>query len=154
MLGVQAEDDGTQRLVRVSPARAGPNEVARVPRPETRLPMLRDEAAPSFFFETFHWAPFWRPLILSATKDNFPAINKVCFRALASGYSALGLGDETQLVKARRLYGQVLVEVQSLLMQPAKPELAKLGFTMVVMGMYEVSCCGLHGVIKRSGSRC
>ena len=51
----------------------------------------------------------------------------------------LRLGDDALQAKGRHLYGQVLGETQSLLSHPAKHQLAKLGFTMILMGMYEVS---------------
>ena len=132
VLGVHAESNGTQRLVRVTE----PSNPAL----GTRVLPSREEAASSYFFNTFHWAPFWRPLLLSATKGNFPEINKVCLQALTCGYMGLSLGDEALVAKGRQLYGRVLSGLQFLLSQQAKPELAKLGFSMIIMGMYEVGC--------------
>ncbi len=141
VLGVHAESNGTQRLVRVT-------EPAN-PIFGTRVLPSREEAASSYFFNTFHWAPFWRPLLLSATKGNFPEINKFCLQALTCGYMGLCLGDEALKVKGQQLYGRVLSGVQFLLSQPAKAELAKLGFSMIIMGMYEVSLtshCNIQSV--------
>jgi hypothetical protein len=100
---------------------------------------FRQQTSSSYFFATFNWAPFWRPLLLSATNGDFPEINRVCFQAISHGYMGLGLGDGALQAKGAQLYGEVLSEVQSLLLLPAKPGLAKLGFTMVMMGMYEAS---------------
>ena len=150
VLGVHAENNGTQRMVRVTSS----------PSPALSTPVLasREEAAASYFFSTFHWAPFWRPLLLSATKPGFPEINKVCFQALSCGYMGLSLGDEALQVKGRQLYGRALSGLRFLLAQPAKPELAKLGFSMIIMGMYEVSLSGycriptyLDKVVKPTG---
>jgi hypothetical protein len=101
--------------------------------------VLREEISSSHFFNTFNWAPFWRPAMLAAANDEFPAINKLCFRAISYGYMGLRRRDQMLQAKARQLYGQVLAEFQSLLTQPAKPELAKLGFSILLMAIYEVS---------------
>ncbi|KAK4233751.1 hypothetical protein C8A03DRAFT_19226 [Achaetomium macrosporum] len=131
-LGVQSENDGTQRLVSI----LRPSSLAQLaPRPPLELDLgaFREDISSSYFFATFNWAPFWRPVMLSATNGDFPAINKLCFRAISYGHMGLGLRDGTLQVKARQLYGQVLTEFQSLLRQPEKSELAKLGFTVFVM---------------------
>lgn len=103
-----------------------------------RLRDLREHQQASYFFATFSWAPFWRPLILSATNGDFFEVNKVCFQAITDGYMGLTLGDGALQARGHQLYGRVLSEVQTLLLQPAKCRLAKLGYTMVMMSMYEV----------------
>lgn len=110
---------------------------------ETPLNTYREDMSASYFFGTFNWAPFWRPLLLSATNDDFHGINKVCFKAISCGYMGVGLGDSALQAKGRQLYGQVLGDLRSLLIQPAKHQLAKLGFTLILMGMYEVSGSGV-----------
>lgn len=135
VLGLHSERDGTQRLVRVLPLQPS---LGHVP---MRLRDSREhqQAASSYFFATFNWGPFWRPLILSATNGDFFETNKVCFQAITDGYMGLGLGDSALRARGGQLYGRVLSEVQTLLLQPAKCRLAKLGYTMIMMTMYEVS---------------
>ncbi|KAK3309468.1 uncharacterized protein B0T15DRAFT_3859 [Chaetomium strumarium] len=134
--GVQSETDGTQRLVSIQ----RPSSLAKLasrPPLELDFRVFEEEISASHFFNTFNWAPFWRPAMLAATNDEFPAINKLCFRAISYGYMGLGRRDQALQAKGRQLYGQVLTEFQSLLRQPPKAELAKLGFTIVLMGIYE-----------------
>jgi hypothetical protein len=135
VLGVHSDNDGSHRLVRV------PTSLAPVP-PRTielHLSHPRGDTSPAYFFSTFNWAPFWRPLLLSATTGDFPDINKVCFQAITHGYMGRSFRDRTLETMGTRLYGKVLSEVRSLLMQQAKPQLARLVLTMIMMGMYEVS---------------
>ncbi|KAK4034379.1 hypothetical protein C8A01DRAFT_18811 [Parachaetomium inaequale] len=148
VLGVHSEHDGTQRLVRVptqqqsNPGRHLAHELLPSTENDMRLG-LRDsqhwqqQTSAAYFFATFNWAPFWRPLILSATDGDSLDINRVCFQAISYGYMGLSLGDRALQARGGRLYGQVLREVQALLLQQEKSRLAKLGFTMVMMNMYE-----------------
>jgi hypothetical protein len=135
VLGVHSEDDGTHRLVKVS------TSLAHVPPPriELRLSYSREASSPAYFFTTFNWAPFWRPFLLYATTGDFPDINKICFQAITHGYMGRKLEDGALQAKGSQLYGRVLSEVRSLLMQQAKPQLARLALTMIMMGIYEVS---------------
>ena len=144
VLGVQSEHDGTQRLVKISAPEPSTN-LARLPQPrapdplELRLLHDHQRTASPYFFAKYGWAPLWRPLILSVTTSGFPEVNKRCFYAISYAYTGIGRGDSAMKARGGRLYGQVLREVQSLLQQPAKPRLAELCSTMILMGMYEVS---------------
>ncbi|KAK4118201.1 hypothetical protein N657DRAFT_606561 [Parathielavia appendiculata] len=145
--GVHSDNNGAQKLVRLSTASLKRLTPSSGPTVEIRLnyPYSREELSPAYFFTTYNWAPFFRPLLLSATNGDFPEINKVCLQAISYGYAGLSLGDGTLQNKGRLLYGRVLSEVRSLLQQPVKPLLARLGFTMIMMGIYEFTVNKLCG---------
>ncbi|KAH6854712.1 hypothetical protein B0I37DRAFT_362857 [Chaetomium sp. MPI-CAGE-AT-0009] len=141
ILGLHSEKDGTQRLVKI-PTSEATTSLARprhVPSPQLELRLRHDQQQTSspYFFTKYGWAPLWRPLILSLTTDGFPEINKVCFYAISYGYMGFGRGDTALRAKGTQLYGQVLRQVQTLLLQPAKPRLAALCSTLILMNMYE-----------------
>lgn len=156
VLGIQSEHDGTQRLVKISASETS-TALARLsqpqsPSPELELRLLHDpqQTSSPYFFAKYGWAPLWRPVILSVTTSGFPEVNKRCFYALSYAYTGIGRGDSAMRAKGGRLYGQVLREVQSLLLQPSKPRLAELCSTMIMMGMYEVGLA-LSGLGPRLG---
>ncbi|KAK4101132.1 hypothetical protein N658DRAFT_496834 [Parathielavia hyrcaniae] len=142
--GVHTGNNGARQLVRIPTASSKPPSA---PTPELRLNHVREEleAAPAYFFATWNWAPFFRPLLLSAASDEFPEINKICFRAISQGYAGRSVGDGALQNKGRLLYGRVLSEVQLLLQEPAKPRLARLGFTMIMMEVYEFTINKVRG---------
>lgn len=136
---VASSQQGTQQLVRV-PAGAGDaaGPASRQPPMELDLSGFKEEMALSYFFGTYGWAPFWRPLLRMATDGSFPDINRTCSLAIAYGYMGLGHHENALLVQGRSLYGRTLREIQVLLNQSTKEQLARLTVTVIMMGMYAV----------------
>ncbi|KAK3298761.1 uncharacterized protein B0H64DRAFT_386095 [Chaetomium fimeti] len=149
VLGVHSEHDGTQRMVQVTSPEPTTTlaRLPHVPSPTADLRLLRNEqqTSPPYFFAKYGWAPLWRPLILSVTTSGFPEINRVCFYAISYGYTGLGRGDSALKARGGQLYGHVLREVHSLLLQPAKPQLAELCSTLILMAMYEFAMNKIRG---------
>jgi hypothetical protein len=142
VLGIHAENDGTQRLVKISAPEPSPSRarLPQVPSPELELRLHHDhqQTTSPYFFSKYTWAALWRPVILSVTTSGFPEINQVCFHAITHAYTGVSRRDGALTARGGALYGQVLREVQSLLHEAAKPRLAELCSTLILMDMYEV----------------
>ncbi|KAK4139105.1 uncharacterized protein C8A04DRAFT_40984 [Dichotomopilus funicola] len=135
MLGVHAEHDGTQRLVKIptlepSTSRA---RLALVPSPKLELRLHGHQQTSPYFFSHYSWAPMWRPHILSVTTSGCSEVNTICFHAISYAYMGASRGDCALRAKGGMLYGQVLRRVQSLLHESAKPRLAELCSTLILM---------------------
>jgi hypothetical protein len=148
VLGVRSEEDGTQRLAKIpEPVQRGARSIGRsvAPQPTQELSLVgfQGEMTASCFFGTFAWAPFWRSHLQSAAYRDHHSIsnaNRACFQAIMYGYAGMRHGNPALTVEGHRLYGRTLRTSQSLLVmpRPAKPILASLAITTVLMGMYEV----------------
>lgn len=139
VMGIQWERDGTQRMapVKVLPAK-----------PSSGLPLtsFRDDLAAAYFFQTFSWAPFWRSHLRSAIASppassvpQIRSLNKACFQAIVYTHMGLGHGDAALQIEGRQIYSRALTAMQTILASPfPKAQLAWLGETIIIMGMYEV----------------
>ncbi|EAQ89425.1 hypothetical protein CHGG_06044 [Chaetomium globosum CBS 148.51] len=160
-LGVHAEHDGTRRLVKISTSQPSTSRthwpLVLVPSPNLALPLHRDHQHTSspYFFAKYSWGPLWRPLILSVTTSEFPEVNRVCFRAITYAYTGISRGDTALTARGRALYGQVLREVQSLLLEGSKLRLAELCSTMVLMDIMAGSApphhVGIANILRHCG---
>lgn len=146
VMGIQWERDGTQRMapVKVLPAK-----------PSSGLPLtsFRDDLAAAYFFQTFSWAPFWRSHLRSAIASppassvpQIRSLNKACFQAIVYTHMGLGHGDAALQIEGRQIYSRSLTAMQTILASPfPKAQLAWLGETIIIMGMYEVRSPPHHG---------
>ncbi|KAH6628109.1 hypothetical protein F5144DRAFT_515171 [Chaetomium tenue] len=150
-LGVHAGHDGTRRLVKIPTSQPSTSRtrlpLVLAPSPKLELPLHHDHQHTSspYFFAKYSWAPLWRPLMLSVTTSEFPEVNRVCFRAITYAYTGISRGDSALTARGRALYGQVLREVQSLLLETSKRRLAELCSTMILMDMYEYAMHRMAG---------
>ncbi|KAK1833061.1 hypothetical protein QBC39DRAFT_280101 [Podospora conica] len=135
VMGVHWDRDGTQRM---APIKVLP------PKPSAGLPLVsfRDEVAAAFFFQTFSWAPFWRSHLLRAiSSTSMPQIrtlNKACFQAITYTHMGLRNGDAALQIEGHQIYSSALTSTQTILANPlSKSQLAWLGETIILMGMYE-----------------
>lgn len=138
-MGIQWERDGKQRMgpIKVLPAR-----------PSSGLPLtsFRDDLAAAYFFQTFSWAPFWRSHLRSAISSppassvpQIRSLNKACFQAITYTHMGLGHGDAALQIQGRQIYSRALSTMQTILASPfSRAQLAWLGETIILMGMYEV----------------
>jgi hypothetical protein len=139
VMGIQRERDGTQRMapVKLMPA---------TPSPGLPLTSFRDDMAAAHCFQTFTWAPFWRSHLRSAISSTpassvpqIRSLNKACFQAITYTHMGLQHGDAALQIEGRLIYSRTLAAMQTILANPyPKAQLAWLGETIIIMGMYEV----------------
>ncbi|KAK0611892.1 hypothetical protein B0T14DRAFT_441180 [Immersiella caudata] len=144
ILSTRPEKDGVPRMVVIAAQSKGQQTVQlQVLAPsEPSHTALTEDTAALYFFNAFVWAPFWRSFLLSASSPENAASkslapDRACFDALVYGYTGLGLGHASLQDRARQLYTGVLGQMQKLLRDAGKPELAKLIRAVVIMAMYE-----------------
>jgi hypothetical protein len=141
-LSTRTETDGVPRIT-VIPTQSKDQQPVQlqVATPlEFSLDALPEDTASLYFFNTFAWAPFWRSFLLSRSSSDPGdplALDRACFDALVYGYTGLGLGHASLQHRGRHLYTGVLGQMQKLLNDAEKPELAKLIRAVVIMAMYE-----------------
>lgn len=136
-MGIHWDRDGNQRMAPL-----------RVPKLSCGLPLtsFRDDLAAAYFFQTFSWAPFWRSHLRSAISSppassvpQIRSLNKDCFQAITYTHMGLGHGDAALQIQGRQIYSRALSTMQTILASSfSKAQLAWLGETIILMGMYEV----------------
>jgi len=138
-MGIRWERDGTQRMAPVT-------ALTTKPSPGPPLTAFRDDMAAACFFQTFAWAPFWRSHLRSAISSTpassvpqIRSLNKSCFQAITYTHMGLQHGDAALQIEGRQIYSRSLAAMQTTLANPyPKTQLAWLGETIIIMGMYEV----------------
>ncbi|KAJ6440149.1 hypothetical protein O9K51_08040 [Purpureocillium lavendulum] len=105
---------------------------------ELPLDAFQEQIAWSSFYQTHGWGIYWRPFLRMAGGERFPAVNRACSLAVVYGHLGHVHRSERLLQRSQALYAATLCEVQRLLGQHSRRELAKLATTSILMGMYNV----------------
>lgn len=120
------------------------------PAPSLSLEAFQQPMAISCFYNTYIWAPFWRPALLTATTaaaNEGLSVNQASVDALLYGFMGVHHGDASLENRGCLLYSQTLGQLRTLLSRSDKPQIARLATTVTVMGMYEFA---VHRVMGNS----
>jgi hypothetical protein len=136
---VATDSRGTQQLVRTE---------AVLP-PSLGLAVSRELVAFSYFFTSYSWSPFWRPVMeVTPLPHDQPSTAYTGSLAVATGCLAADYRDKTLQIEGLELYQKAIVTFRGQLNNGSdkKTVIAALSTTAIVLEMYKVRGPPLAGI--------